>query len=323
MRRFALASVVVAFSLSPATAKADAGPVAEVLGGGGALLDQAPPGAYTSQADYGYLLTVGSSARDASGVALQDVSILGGRVRIARMFVPASGTAGARIDGLQVNGKRTRATPNSVLRIGDRTYAVVLQEAALPGRLGRDIGLVGLRVVAGNRQVLVGLSRPPTPVRSPHALPSLLLNLAPLARFGGPALVDEPLFLPVGGGPGVRAVAIAEHFLGVRYVWAGASPVYGFDCSGFTMYVYAQLGVQLTHFSGAQWNEGSRVLVDQLAPGDLVFFEPGANGPGHVGIYIGGGEFIHAPHTGDVVKISSLYESSYSFSYLGAVRPYS
>src|SRR5436189_146345 len=83
--------------------------------------------------------------------------------------------------------------------------------------------------------------------------------------------------------------------------------------SGFTMYVYAQLGVHLTHFSGAQWNEGSRLPVDQLAPGDLVFFEPGAKGPGHVGIYIGGGEFIHAPHTGDVVKISSLYESSYSF----------
>jgi hypothetical protein len=239
------------------------------------------------------------------------------------MFVPSSGTAGARIDGLQVNGKHARATPNSVLGVGDRAYAVVLQEAVLPGRLGRDIGLVGLRVVAGNRQVLVGLSRPPAPVRSPHALPSLLLNLAPLASFGGPAIVDEPLFLPVGGGPGVRAVAIAEQFLGVRYVWAGASPVDGFDCSGFTMYVYAQLGVQLTHFSGAQWNEGSRVPVDQLAPGDLVFFEPGASGPGHVGIYIGGGEFIHAPHTGDVVKISSLYESSYSFSFVGAVRPYS
>jgi hypothetical protein len=322
VRRLVLASIVLAVALPPAAARADAGPVAEIIDAGGAFLDRAAPGPYASQADYGYLLTVGSSARDAGGVALRDVSILGGRIRIARMFVPAAGIAGARIDGLQVNGKYTRATPNSVLRIGDRAYAVVLQEAALPGRLGRDIGLVGLRVVAGNRQVLVWLSRPPAPVRSPHALPSLLLGLAPLATFGGPALVDEPLFLRVGGGSGARAVAIAEQFLGVRYVWAGASPVDGFDCSGFTMYVYAQLGVQLTHFSGAQWNEGSRVPVDQLAPGDLVFFEPGASGPGHVGIYIGGGEFIHAPHTGDVVKISSLYESSYSFSYVGAVRPH-
>jgi hypothetical protein len=235
------------------------------------------------------------------------------------MFVPASGIVGARIDGLQVNGKRTPATPNTVLRIGDRAYAVVLQEAALPGRLGRDTGLVGLRVVAGNRQVLVGLGRPPTPVRTRRTLPSLLLGLAPLGTFGGPALVDESL-IPGGGGPGARAVAIAEQFLGVPYVWAGASPIYGFDCSGFTMYVYAQLRVQLTHFSGAQWNEGARVPVDQLAPGDLVFFEPGASGPGHVGIYVGGGEFIHAPHTGDVVKISSLYE--YTVSYVGAARPY-
>ena len=76
------------------------------------------------------------------------------------------------------------------------------------------------------------------------------------------------------------------------------------------MYVYAQLGIHLSHFSGAQWNEGTPIAAEDLAPGDLVFFHPGANGPGHVGIYIGGNNFIHAPHTGDVVKISSLYEYS-------------
>jgi cell wall-associated NlpC family hydrolase len=129
--------------------------------------------------------------------------------------------------------------------------------------------------------------------------------------------------LPQGGGLGARAVAIAEQYLGIRYVWGGANPLSGFDCSGLVMYVYAQLGIGLTHFSGAQWNEGTRILTtDDLAPGDLVFFYPEARGPDHVGIYIGNGEFIHAPHTGDVVKISSLDESSYSFSYVGAVRPY-
>jgi peptidoglycan hydrolase-like protein with peptidoglycan-binding domain len=121
---------------------------------------------------------------------------------------------------------------------------------------------------------------------------------------------------------GARAVRIAERYLGVPYVWGGATPA-GFDCSGLVMYVYAQLGIHLTHFSGAQFNEGTRILQpEDLLPGDLVFFDPGPNGPGHVGMYIGGGEFIQAPHTGDVVKISSLDGSPYSFSYVGAVRPY-
>jgi cell wall-associated NlpC family hydrolase len=126
-----------------------------------------------------------------------------------------------------------------------------------------------------------------------------------------------------GGGPpppassvGERAVQIAETQLGVPYVWGGASPS-GFDCSGLTMWVYAQLGISLAHYTGAQWTAGPHVPYDQLAPGDLVFFEPTL---GHVGIYIGGGSFIHAPHTGDVVKISSLSDSWYAANYQGAVR---
>jgi hypothetical protein len=320
VRRIALALVGIALCV-PATAHG-APPVAEIRSGEGALLGHAGPGAYASPRDYGYLLTIGSSERDAGGLLLEDVSILGGRIRIARMFVPASGTAGARIEGLQVAGQYAKAAPNTVLQIGDGSYAVFLQEAALPGRLGTDIGLVGVRVVVGDRQILVGLARAGTQVSSSRASPALLFGLAPLDSVGGASPATVPYF-PQGGGPGVRAVAIAERFLGVPYVWGGASPFTGFDCSGLVMYVYAQLGISLTHFSGAQWNEGTRILApDDLAPGDLVFFHPGPSGPGHVGMYIGGGEFIHAPHTGDVVKISSLNDSSYSFSYVGAVRPY-
>jgi len=128
--------------------------------------------------------------------------------------------------------------------------------------------------------------------------------------------------VPASGPIGVRAVAIAEQFLGVPYVWGGADPSVGFDCSGLVMYVYRQLGIDLLHFSGAQFHEGAPVPFAELAPGDLVFFDPGPRGPGHVGIYIGGGRFIQAPHTGDVVKISSLSEFSYASSYVGAVRPY-
>ena len=110
-------------------------------------------------------------------------------------------------------------------------------------------------------------------------------------------------------------VGVAMQYLGVPYVWGGASPS-GFDCSGFIMYVYAQMGVSLPHHAASQYSAGSPVSRDALEPGDLVFF----NGLGHVGIYIGGGQFIHAPHTGDVVKISSLSDSWYASTWVGARR---
>jgi cell wall-associated NlpC family hydrolase len=88
------------------------------------------------------------------------------------------------------------------------------------------------------------------------------------------------------------------------------------------MYVYGLLGIQLPHYSGYQWYYGERIAIGQLQPGDIVFFHASPNGPQHEGLYIGAGEFIHAPHSGDVVKISSLYDTQYALSYVGAVRPY-
>jgi peptidoglycan DL-endopeptidase CwlO len=109
-------------------------------------------------------------------------------------------------------------------------------------------------------------------------------------------------------------VGIAMRYLGVPYVWGGSSPS-GFDCSGFVMYVYAQVGISLPHYTVSQYGMGSAVSRSQLQPGDVLFFD----GLGHNGIYIGGNQFIHAPHTGDVVKISSI-SGWYASSYVGARR---
>jgi cell wall-associated NlpC family hydrolase len=109
-------------------------------------------------------------------------------------------------------------------------------------------------------------------------------------------------------------VGVAMHYLGVPYVWGGSSPR-GFDCSGLVMFVFAQIGVSLPHSSYAMYNMGTPVSLSQLQAGDLVFF----SGASHMGIYIGGGQFIHAPHTGDVVKISSL-SGYYSSAFAGGRR---
>ena len=128
------------------------------------------------------------------------------------------------------------------------------------------------------------------------------------------AVVDPPATYAPPPGKYGGVVGIAMQYLGIPYVYGGASPA-GFDCSGFVMYVFGQVGVSLPHNAAAQYGYGMPVSRDQLQPGDLVFF----NGLGHVGIYIGGGQFIHSPHTGDVVKISSI-SGWYSSTWVGARR---
>jgi cell wall-associated NlpC family hydrolase len=100
-------------------------------------------------------------------------------------------------------------------------------------------------------------------------------------------------------------VETAATYIGVPYVWAGDRPSTGFDCSGFTRYIYAQHGVDLPHYSGYQAQMGIPVDLNHIQPGDLVAFGFPVH---HVGIYIGNGLFIHAPRTGDVIKISPLSE---------------
>jgi peptidoglycan DL-endopeptidase CwlO len=104
---------------------------------------------------------------------------------------------------------------------------------------------------------------------------------------------------PAGNGH-PEVIAIARTYLGIPYVYGAADPNVGFDCSGLVMYSYAQLGIQLPHYSGYQQNLGVPVPMDALIPGDLVFI--GYPVSHHVALYAGNGTVIEAPHTGDVVK---------------------
>ncbi len=100
-------------------------------------------------------------------------------------------------------------------------------------------------------------------------------------------------------GNATGVVGIAMKYLGTPYVYGGSSPR-GFDCSGFTQYVYKQAGVNLPRTSGSQTGAGQRVSISNLKSGDLLY------GPGHVGIYIGNGQFIHSPAPGQSVKIQPV-----------------
>ncbi len=116
-----------------------------------------------------------------------------------------------------------------------------------------------------------------------------------------------------------EVIDYAKQFLGVKYAYGGASPK-GFDCSGFTTYVFKNFGYSLNRSSSAQTSNGVKISKDELLPGDLVFFTRGGTSVGHVGIYIGDNKFIHSSSPGDVVKITDLDESYYAKRYVCSRR---
>ena len=118
---------------------------------------------------------------------------------------------------------------------------------------------------------------------------------------------------PSGNGAGAAVVRAAMSKLGAPYVWAAAGPN-AFDCSGFTMWAWSQVGVSLPHSSSMQYSVLPKVSMSEIQPGDLIFSYSPIH---HVGIYIGGGKFIHSPHSGDVVKITAFA----GYPVVGAARP--
>jgi peptidoglycan DL-endopeptidase CwlO len=167
----------------------------------------------------------------------------------------------------------------------------------------------------------------PTPFRSPllaFAFAAFVFGCASaLPQANATAAVAEQI--PTRHGPipaipqltvGERAAAIAVREVGVPYRWGGSSPAGGFDCSGLVYWTYGRLGIALPHSSYALYDQGRRVARSRMKPGDLLFF----SGLGHVGIYIGRGRMVHAPHTGTRVQVVNLGRSPYGAGLVGVRR---
>ena len=201
----------------------------------------------------------------------------------------------AHVEQVQVVGQRAAARASIQSQLGQRKALL----SSIHGEIARLQAEEAARQAQLQREARLAAQQQP-------ASTSLSQTVGIQPPSGG----IPPAPPPTHGG----VVGIAESYLGTPYVWGGASPS-GFDCSGFTMYVYSKVGVSLPHNAAAQHGYGSPVARSDLQPGDLVFFD----GLGHVGLYVGGNTFIHAPHTGDVVKYSSI-SGWYASTYVGARR---
>ncbi|MGH3115655.1 MAG: C40 family peptidase [Gaiellales bacterium] len=115
---------------------------------------------------------------------------------------------------------------------------------------------------------------------------------------------------------GQRAATIALRAVGVPYRWGGSSPASGFDCSGLVYWAYGRLGIELPHSSYALYDQGRRVALSRMKPGDLLFF----SGLGHMGMYLGSGRMVHAPQSGRHVEVVTLRDSNYGARLVGARR---
>ena len=195
----------------------------------------------------------------------------------------------------------------ALARARERQEAVVAERAARRAAIESQL--------AERQRLLSSIKSEIERLKAAEAARQRRLEAQARARLSAPT--SPPVVSTTSAPPSTHGgvVGIAMQFLGTPYQWGGSSPSTGFDCSGFVMYVYSQVGVSLPHNAAMQYGYGSPVSRSQLQPGDLVFF----NGLGHMGIYVGGGSFIHAPHTGDVVKISPM-TGWYDSRYVGARR---
>jgi cell wall-associated NlpC family hydrolase len=226
----------------------------------------------------------------------------------------------AQLDAEHTRIANSIAEQKRLLATIHETISTLQAQAAARARrrAAAERARIARRVELARREAAAQVIQPqptavlPAPPQPPPAPEPTTTTSPPAPAPPAPAPAPAPV-PPPAPTTHADAASIAARYLGVPYVWGGASPS-GFDCSGLVMYVYAQLGVSLPHYTVSQWNATTPIPTSALAPGDLVFFD----GLSHVGIYIGNGEFIHAPHTGTVVQIASL--SGYWVAHLDGAR---
>lgn len=193
----------------------------------------------------------------------------------------------------------------SELYLADPVSVVDTQGSWCKVRIGDKIGYVHKDLI------VFDISEVPEPAPVPVAPSRPSQSTGSTSQSGGrstgnaSALANAPAASSGGSSMGSQIVAYAKNFIGVPYVWGGSTPS-GFDCSGFVQYVYRHFGVSLPRTTYSQVAMGRSVARADLAPGDLVFFRSA----GHVGIYVGGETYIHAPQTGRTISIDSMANRS-------------
>ena len=241
------------------------------------------------------------------------ISYDGARGYIASQYVTRYDSA----TGLSGAGKVTadvlniRSAPKSgSTSLGTASHGAVLTVTGIEGSWFA-VSYNGVSGYVASQYVLIcspstaDTSAPETPKETPAETPD-----------------ETPADNPAATVSGSEIVSLAQQYLGVPYVYGGSSPS-GFDCSGFTMYIFAQVGVKLPHGATSQLSYGASVSRSELQPGDLVFFQDYGAVASHVGIYIGGDQFIHASSSSGnsrCVTVSSLAESYYANHYYTARR---
>lgn len=214
-----------------------------------------------------------------------------------------------------------RTLGGPIYRGAGRTTIARIQERWAPIGAGNDPTGLNANWVANVARYYAELGGDPNgPVFTAPA------GVRQAAELGAPApappLAQGPAVAVRGGGSGAGPLVARDalRYLGTPYLWGGESPETGFDCSGFVQYLYGRRGVALPRVAEDQAAVGIPVRPEELRAGDAIFFADATGYVHHEGLYLGDGYFVHAPRTGDVVKISSLYEPYYARQYAGARR---
>jgi cell wall-associated NlpC family hydrolase len=239
----------------------------------------------------------------------------------ARARLAAEAAARARAQAAAIARQRAEAAQRAKAQAAAAAAAAAAHRAATSTTTTTTAGTTATTTTAGTTATTTttGTTTTTTPATSdPRPAPAHSAAVAPPVPtpvLTLPSLppVSASASIVVGGHP--QAAQVALQYIGVPYVWGGASPS-GFDCSGLVSYVFAQLGVTLPHYAADQYTYGVPVDQNQLQPGDLVFFDA----LNHVGIYIGNGQYVDAPDAGSFVRIDSLTDPWAVANYVGARR---